>query len=243
MSGPADDPGIGGGADGPPGAVTLRLREGSVTPEGRRLGLCGGEVLVAVDGGAFAGDEAALAARMARRKGRATALGFAREGDEFLVLAATTALGRWEAVAAPAPPSGERARIDPDSLRSYEVMRDAAGQYDLYPTTVPMMALMAPPLWLLQMRVWAAGATLVAALVAAAMVTPWLSLAVWMAAGLWVRGAALPLLRADRMARGLGFVWVVAARSEAEAHAAHQARMPGDRCIFCPESAAAAQVA
>lgn len=223
--------------------MTLRLREGSVTPEGRRLGLAGGEVLLAVNGLPFEGGETALAARLAMRKGKPLAMTFAREGGDLLVLAATMGLGRWEAVPAPPAKADEAARIDPDRYRNYEVMRDASGQYDLFAVTVPMIAMMAPPLWFLQMRVWSAGATLLAALTAAAIVSPWLSLLVWMAAGLWVRRAALPLLRADRLARGLSPAGVVAARSEAEAHAAYQARMPGDRCIFCPDRGAEAQAA
>lgn len=233
----------GGPEDGPSGPLTLRLREGSVTPEGRRHGLAGGEVLLAVNGLPFEGGETALATRLAMRKGKPLVLRFGREGGDLLVLAATMGLGRWEPVAAPPAAADEAARIDPDRYRNYEVMRDAAGQYDLFCVSLPMIAMMAPPLWFLQMRVWSPVATLLAALAAAAIVTPWLSVVVWMAAGLWMRGAALPLLRADRLARGLSPAGLVAARSEAEAHAAHQARMPGDRCIFCPEREATTQVA
>lgn len=232
-----------GPTEAPTGPMTLRLREGSVSPEGRRLGLVGGEILLAVNGLAFEGKETALAARLAMRRGKPLALTFGREGGTLLVLATTTALGRWEPVPAVPGPEGEAARIDPDGLRNFEVMRDAAGQYDLYGVTVPALALIAPPLWLFQMRVWSAGATLLAALAAAAIVTPWLSLAVWLSASLWIRRAALPLLRADRMARGLSFAGVVAARNEAEAHATHQARSPGARCIFCPAREGVAQTA
>ena len=221
--------------DDPAGPQTLRLREGSVTAEGRRLGLTGGEVLLAVNGVAFTGKETALTARLLMRRGKPLALTFAREGGNLLVLAETTALGRWDPVPALPVAEGETARIDPDGLRNFEVMRGPEGQYDLYSVEVPLIAVIAPPLWLFQMRVWAPGATLLAGLAAAAIVTPWLSLVVWLSAALWIRGAAVPLLRADRQARGLGFAGVVAARSETEAHAIHQARSPGDRCIFCPE--------
>lgn len=217
---------------------TLRLREGSVNAEGRRLGLTGGEVLLLVNGVPFTGTETALTARLLIRRGKPVALTFAREGGNLLVLTTTTALGRWEQVPALPAPEGEAARIDPDGLRNYEVMRSPEGQYDLYAVDAPLIAVIAPPLWLFQMRVWAPGATLLAGLVAAAIVTPWLSLAVWLSAALWIRGAAMPLLRADRQARGLGFAGVVAARSETEAHAIHQARAPGDRCIFCPDKEA-----
>ncbi|MBD1203377.1 MAG: hypothetical protein H9533_04485 [Rhodobacteraceae bacterium] len=232
-----------GAEDTPSGPMTLRLREGSVTPEGRRLGLTGGEVLLSVNGVAFSGKETALTARLLMRRGKPLALTFAREGGNLLVLAGTTALGRWEQVPALPAPEGDAARIDPDGLRNYEVMRGPEGQYDLYAVEVPLLAVIAPPLWLFQMRVWAPGATLLVGMVAAAIVTPWLSLVVWLSAALWIRGAALPLLRMDRQARGLGFAGVVAARSETEAHKLHQARSPGDRCIFCPEKETAAQAA
>lgn len=239
--GPLDAPAT---EEAPTGPMTLRLREGAVSGAGRRLGLSGGEVLLSVNGAGFQGDERALAQRIAQRKGKPLALTFAKEGGaNILVLAQTAALGRWEAVPAVAVTEAEGSRIDPDGLRNYEVMRDAAGQYDLYAVEVPMMALIAPPLWLFQMRVWSPGMTLLAAMAASAIVTPWLSLLVWLSAALWVRRAALPMLRADRRARGLLFAGVVAARSEAEAHATHQARAPGDRCIFCPAVAAATQAA
>lgn len=229
--------------DAPSGPMTLRLREGSVTAEGRRLGLVGGEVLLAVNGVAFTGGEAALTARLLIRRGKPIALSFAREGGNLLVLAGTTALGRWEPVPAPPAAEADPARIDPDRLRNYEVMRGPEGQYDLYSVETPLLAVIAPPLWLFQMRVWAPGATLLAGLAASAIVTPWLSLVVWLSAALWIRGAALPLLRADRQSRGLMLAGVVAAKNESEAHAIHQARAPGDRCIFCAVKDPAAQAA
>lgn len=234
--------GIGAG-EAPAGPMTLRLREGSITAEGRRLGLSGGEVLLSVNGVAFTGKETALTARLLMRRGKPLALTFAREGGNLLVLTRTTALGRWEQVPALPATEGETARIDPDGLRNYEVMRGPEGQYDLYAVDVPLLAVIAPPLWLFQMRVWSPGATLLAGLVAAAIVTPWLSLVVWLSAALWIRSAALPLLRADRQARGLSLAGVVPARNETEAHAIHQARSPGDRCIFCPQKESATQAA
>ena len=132
-------------------------------------------------------------------------------------------------------PESEGVRIDPDALRNFEVMRSEKGVYDLYPVVPPLTAVLAAPVWLLQMRIWVPGATVVAALAAAGLVTPWLAAVVWLAAGLWVRRAAAYFVRADRRARGLGWEGMIAAQSEAEAHQKHLARYPGDRNLFAPE--------
>jgi hypothetical protein len=221
----------------------LRLRAAGIEPAAQALGLRAGDVLEAINGRAFRGDEAALRARFAARGGRPLALAFRRGAEMFLVLADTARLGRWEAVPWPLPEGAEGARIDPEDLRNFEVMRSEAGVYDLYPGVGSLLSLVAAPLWLMQMRLWAQGATVVAALAAAAVVMPVLAAVVWLAAGLWVRRSASGFLRADRMGRGLRFDGVIAARGEAEAHAAHLMRHPGDRYLFAPTAPAAEQAA
>jgi hypothetical protein len=218
----------------PKAESTVRLRDTGAGAEGRRLGLKGGEVLLAINGRPFRGTDDMLARRFDARGGKPLALTFARGMDEFVVLAETHKLGRWEIIAAGPPPEEEGARIDPDVLRNFEVMRSEKGVYDLYPVVPPLTAVLAAPVWLLQMRLWVPGATLTAALAAAALVTPWLAAAVWLAAGLWVRRAAAYFVRADRRGRGLGWDGMIAARSEAEAHQTHMARHPGDRNLFAP---------
>lgn len=219
--------------------MTLRLRGGGIGPEGRRLGLCAGDVLLAVNGVPFRGDAALLAKRIGERAGKPVVLTLQRGDVAFPVLVASAKLGAWDAVPAlvQAEAAEPPARIDPDGMRMFVVMRAEAGGYDLFPAEVPVLAMVAAPVWLLQMRVWIPGCTLVAALAAAAVVTPWLALAVWIAAGLWVRRAGLAFLRADRLGRGLAFNGMIAARSEGAAHELHRQMQPGDRCLFCPQGA------
>ncbi len=223
----------------PKAESTVRLRENGASAEGRRLGLKGGEVLLAINGRPFRGTDDMLARRFDARGGKPLAVTFARGMDEFVVLTETHKLGRWDVVAAGPLPEEEGARIDPDLLRNFEVMRSEKGVYDLYPVVPPMTAMLAAPVWLLQMRIWAPGATLVAALAASALVSPWLAVVVWLAAGLWVRRSAAYFVRADRRGRGLGWEGMIPARSEAEAHQIHMARHPGDRNLFAPQPAEA----
>jgi hypothetical protein len=226
-----------------PVTSALRLRSGGIEPAGRALGLRAGDMLEAINGRPFRGDEAALRARFAERVDKPLALGFRRGAESFLVLATTSRLGRWEAVPCPMPEEAEGRRIDPEGLQNYQVMRSETGVYDLYPTVPSLLAMVAPPLWLLQMRLWAQGATVVAALAAAAVVVPVLAAVVWVAAGFWVRRTAAAFLRADRAGRGLRFEGVIAARSEAEAHATHLARHTGDRYLFAAAAQAEEQAA
>ncbi|ESW59741.1 MAG: hypothetical protein Q27BPR15_15795 [Rhodobacter sp. CACIA14H1] len=219
----------------PKSESTVRLRENGVGLEGRKLGLKGGELLLAINGRPFRGDDDVLHRRFEARGSKPLVLTFQRGDDEFVVLAETGRLGRWDIVAA--GPAGEdgAARIDPEGLRNFEVLRSEKGVYDLYPAVPPNYVLLTAPVWLLQMRIWIPGSTLAAALAAAGLVSPWLALVVWVAAGLWVRRAAAYFVRADRRSRGLSWEGVITARTEAEAHARHLARYPGDRNLFAPE--------
>lgn len=221
---------------------TIRLRERGVGEEGRRLGLKGGEVLLAINGVAFRGDDDRLAKRFAEAEGKPLALTFLQGAEEIVVLGLTDKLGRWEITAAQQTGEEEAPRrIDPTHLRNFEVMRSETGIYDIIPSVPSKIAMMASPLWLLQMRLWAPGATLVAALTAAAVVSPWLAGAVWLAGGFYIRRAGAVFLRADRRGRGLAFDAVIAATSEAEAHARHLARFPDDRNLFAAKPGGTAQ--
>lgn len=226
-----------------PTVTALRLRADGMEPAARRLGLKAGDQLEAINGLPFRGDEAALRAQLGARGGKALALQFRRGAETFLVLVDAARLGRWEAVPCPLPEGATPERVDPAGLQNFEVMRSASGVYDLYPVAAPTLAMVAPPVWLLQMRLWAPGATLVAALAAAAVVHPLLAVGVWAAAGVWVRQSAAAFLRADRMMRGLAFEGAIAARGEAAAHAAHLRLHPQDRYLFAPPAAQAAQAA
>jgi hypothetical protein len=212
-------------------AKTLRLRALPAGSEGRLLLLKPGDLLVAVNGRAFTGEAVALAARFAARPGRPLALTF-RRGDQLVtVLSADPALGQWEAVAAP-PPEDGLARLDPDMMRNWEVLRGADGSFDLSPLSPSLLAMFAPPLWMLQMRLWVPFATLVTALMAGALVAFWVPALVCIAAALHMRHAAATYVRLDRRTRGLLPHAVHAARSEADAMATHRRLHPADRFLF-----------
>lgn len=211
--------------------TTLRLKALPAGAAGRGLALRAGDTLLAVNGRAFSGDASTLARRFADRRGRPLALTFARGEGTVTVLADRADLGQWESVPQ-TETRDEPGRIDPDLLRNWEILRSRDGLYDLHPLAAPTLALVLPPVWLLQMRLWVPFATLCAALVASGLVALWAVAIVWGAAGLHMRHAATAYLRLDRRALGLVPHSVHAARSEAEVHALHRRLHPGDRFLF-----------
>lgn len=211
---------------------TLCLKEIPAGSAGRALGLRQGDTVVAVNGRDFRGDVAALQ-RLLSASGQAMALTLLRGASEVTVLTSTVHLGRWQAVPAAAE-DGARRRIDPAFLRNWEVMRAADGSYDLFCHRLPATALVIPQLWLLQMRLWLPCAMLVAAVVAGVIVHPALALVVHVAGAAHLRWTHALYLRLDRRTRGLWFQTVLAARTEAAAHAAYRALQPDDRYLFAP---------
>lgn len=211
----------------------LRLKDVPLTAAGRELGLVAGDVLLAVNGRAFTGTPALLAERIYERNGKALVLTFQRGPNSFSILADRADLGIWDSVAAPETmPEGER--IDPDRLQNWEVLRSYDGTFDLQRLAPSMMATLLPPVWLLNLRLWVPCATLVTGMVVAAAVSPWASAVVWLASGLHLRSAGRFYLRSDRRSRGLGRHSVHAAKSEAEARAAHLKLYPNDHSLFAP---------
>lgn len=212
--------------------ATLQLKDVPAGSGGRALGMRSGDTVVAVNGRGFRGDLAALQAILPA-SGGGMALTVRRGGAEVTVLVDTVHLGRWEAVPAPADDASRR-RIDPAFLRNWEVMRAGDGCYDLFPHRLPASAMLLPQLWLMQMRLWLPCAVLVAAVTAGMIVHPALALVVHAAAGVHLRSMHALYLRLDRRARGLSFQTVLAARTEAQAHAAYRALQPEDHYIFAP---------
>lgn len=210
--------------------ATLHLKDVPAGSAGRALGLRAGDTVLAVNGRGFQGDLPALQKLLSASDG-VMALTVQRGLAEVTVLTGTVQLGRWEAVPAPAD-DGARRRIDPAFLRNWEVMRAADGSYDLFPHRLPATALLLPQLWLMQMRLWLPCAMVVAALVAGMIVHPALALVVHAAGAAHLRGTHAMYLRLDRRARGLSFQTVLAARTEAQAHAAYRALQPEDHYLF-----------
>ena len=209
---------------------------------GAALGLHAGDRLIAVNGLPIAADPATLAARIGPT-GRATALTIERSGLVWTVLTDTAQLGRWQ----PGPPPVDRpetpkGRIHPEALQNWEILRAPDGRYDVQPVALPLLALIAPPLWLMQTRLWG-GLALWTALVLLGVPLGWpavVALHALAALYFWRSGPAL--WRADRVARGLRPDGVLAAASETALHAQVQTLHPGATYLHLPARRAAAPV-
>lgn len=227
-----------------PVPLTLWLKDVPARAPGRALGLAAGDILLAVNGRAFTGAPAQLAARLAERGGKPLALTFQRGPNRVTVLAHRIDLGVWDSMAAaPAQTEEDTARIDPDRLFNWEILRDGMGRFDAVCLAPSSFAMLLPPVWLLQMRLWMTFATVVAALSVAFAVSAYAVPVVWVALGVHLRHAAPAYLKADRAGRGLRLCGVHAARSEKEAQAAHQVHFPNDRPLFAPAVTAEARIA
>lgn len=221
--------------------LTLWLKDVPARAAGRSLGLMAGDILLAVNGRAFAGTPAHLAQRLAERGGRPLALTFQRGPNRITVLADRADLGQWDSMGGPVTPEEDSPRIDPDRLSNWEILRDGAGRFDVVCLAPSTLATLLPPLWLLQMRLWVPCATIVTALIVAGAVSPYAVPVVWAALGVHLRRTAPAYLRADRRGRGLRFHAVHAAATERAAQAAHLAMFPTDRSLFAPDPAPAPQ--
>lgn len=212
---------------------TLRLSSDKLSPAGAQLGLRQGDVLVAVNGKPFAGNGPALQERFKQAAGRPLALTFRRRNIDVTVLADHANLGRWDVV--PAVLDWEGERQDPDTLRNWEIYRDEDGRYDLQPTQPNMLVMLCPPLWLMQYRLWVPAMAITAAIAVSAAI--WIVLVpfVWVMSGMILKRSGPTLFRVDRASRGLAHYAIVAAGSEAGAHAAYGKIEPKGQFIFGPE--------
>jgi hypothetical protein len=202
-------------ADAAPRALVL-VQPG---PQGLALGLGKGDAVVAVNGLPFDGTLEALGARTGGA-GRPVALTIRREGAaDRVVLADSMALGRWRpAVPLETAPAAER--LHPEGLVNWEVLRSPDGRYDMQPLSPPLLALVAPPLWLAQARLWTPLAVWVALNLAALPAGLWAVAGTMILSALYFRRAGPALFRADRLARGMTPFAVLAAPSERALHAA-----------------------
>ena len=223
-------------SDAPTGNA-LRLMGPASTPHGKELCLHDEDILVAVNGARFEGTEKDLSAKVVQAKGRPLALTFARREHLVTVLSSSSRLGVWEhTVWSDDVVIG---KMNPNVLSNWEILQATDGQYDLQCLTTGILALIAPPLWLLQMRLWIPGAALTAAGMVALAVSPFMFAAVYLAAGLHIWHAGPRYFRKDRKARGMFPVLVVAAPSEKAAHAIFVKFDKTARFVFAPASKAA----
>jgi hypothetical protein len=215
----------------PPPEQVLVLLRCRATDAGHGFGLRGGDILIGLDGAPWRGSAVTLQAQILRA-GKDCALSFQRGAAVFTILCGRADLGQWRRVAppeglAPVPPC-------PESLRNWEIMADRRDMHDVFASVPTVLALVAPPLWLAQTRLWA-GLALFAAAVALSMPVGWpLVACIWLAAGLhlWRDGAAHQ--RVALQMQGFRRVAIIAARSEAEAAMIWQRLVPEAKFRFAP---------
>lgn len=215
---------------------TLKLARCGMDDPGRALGLRSGDILIGVAGQPWRGSPDALRARL-KKASTPLLLSFLRDDVILSMLANRADLGRWEPVAAPA---GIASLPQPDArLCNWQIMQHHDGHHDLFALHQPLLAVIAPPLWLAQERLFTWLVALGSALALAAPAGAWLMAVVWIVAGvhLWRNGASY--LRQARLADGYRPAGVVAARNVTEARAAWDRLVPGARFRFdSPRTAA-----
>lgn len=211
-------------------AQTLRLARCGAADPGAAYGLRRGDLLLGVDGQPWRGTAAALATHLARAR-RPVALSFGRGAAVLTILSPRADLGPWETT----PPPSEPAELPaPLGLTNWEILRHPDGTHDLFRRAPSLLALIAPALWLAQMRMWTWLATLACGMALALPGGPPLVIAVWLAAGLHLWRAGPGHLRAARLAQGYHPVGVIAARGEAGACQHWSALNPTARFRFIP---------
>jgi hypothetical protein len=213
----------------PSSASTLKLIRCGIDDRGRALGLHSGDVLLAVDGKPWNGSAQAFRARLAQGK-KPAALSFLRGDCVLTVLSDSGDLGRWESV--PLPTTQAPAIGHVEQLCNWEVMAHPDGTHDLFPRRPSVLALLAPPLWMAQARLFSLLTTLFAALALALPGGFLLVAGVWIAAGLHLWRNGVNHLQQDRQQAGYRTRGVVAARNETEARNAWIAISPETRFRF-----------
>jgi hypothetical protein len=214
-----------------PAEQVLVLKRCRTDDAGHCLGLRGGDVLITVDGTPWRGTATALQAHMART-GRATALGFQRAGVGFTVLTARVDLGQWARL-----PLDDTHTTLPDyaeGLRNWQIMADAYGNFDLFPVIPSIMALIAPPVWLAQGRLWAALVLFVMLATLALPVGVLLVAAIWVAVGvhLWRDGAGHQRVTLEM--QGYCSAAILATKTEGQAIETWKSLNPRARFRFDP---------
>lgn len=218
-----------------PAEHTLCLARCGAQDGGAALGLRKGDVLAGVNGVEWRGSLTAFRARLAAAD-RPLALTFRRGDVPLTVLAQVSDLGKWQNAAREPLPFA--LPTDTDLMCNWDVMMHPDGSHDLIALRPSILALVAPLLWLAQMRLWTLATTLGAAMAIALPVGAPLVGFVWVAAGLHFWRSGDKHLRVARLSEGYRKVGVVAASHEEGARSAWCALSPEARFRFDARMAA-----
>lgn len=222
-----------------PDAGSLILKKAG--PLGVTLGLIAGDQLVAINGLPFSGTLEGLRTRIGTQ-GADAALTFKRNDKSRIVLAQTFELGVWEMGPKLEPSVLKPKRIHPAGMQNWEVFRSADGLYDLQSLTPPSLALL-PPIWLAQARLWTQLGIWGAITLASIPAGIWISLILQVLMSLYFWRAAPTLFRADRLARGMRGLAILAAPNEAKIHEAMADLDPKLRYIYAANTETASEEA
>ncbi len=219
-----------------PAEVHLELVK--VGTAGTSLGLRPGDKLVGMDGMAYTDGARDLRLHFSPLETKKVAMHFQRADLDLTVISTTPKLGRWRPC--PAVGNPKLPQVDANRIENWEVLRAPDGRYDLFRHRVSPLAWMATPIWLANMRLWPHLGGISALVLLGWPAGWWASVLLYALAAAYVRRNYAQLIRADRLARGLAPYAVVAAESEAAAHAAYANMEPDDRFAFGSATIAAA---
>jgi len=212
-----------------PEDIQLCLKRCRSGDAGYPFGLLAGDLLIGLNGAPWRGSAIDLH-KTVSAYGQQSLLTFLRKGGVFSILTERADLGLWEMQPVQADLPDLPA---PDKrLRSWDVMADRNGIHDLFPVDASLLALVAPPVWLAQSRLWSGLAVFVAVIVLSLPVGLALVLAVWLVAGLhlWRDGAQHQ--RVTLQMQGFVRRGILAATSESEAVALWCQLYPETRFCF-----------
>jgi hypothetical protein len=198
---------------------------------GHLFGLRGGDVLLGVDGHLWSGTSRALARHFTRQR-RAVLLTFQRGEVVFSVLSERSDLGWWTMQPRPAALASLPEMTAP--LGMWEIVAQPSGAHDLFCLQRSWLALITPPLWLAQARLWPGLALFAAAMALCLPVGPVLAMLVWIAAGLHLWQAGPDHRRVALQVQGYSRRARIAAPSEAAAIATWTMLSPKARFRYAP---------
>lgn len=214
--------------------TSLVLNRCRADDAGYPFGLHAGDRLIAVNGATWHGSASALQ-KIVSTHGQPSLLTFMRGDIVFSILSSRADLGSWDAKPALSEPT-ELPTLD-STLCNWEIMADKNGNHDLFAVNTSLLALVAPPVWLAQSRLWSGLAVFLTVIALSLPVGIALFPVVWFVAGvhLWRDGAEH--LRIALQMRGYVRRGIVAATSEAEAVALWCRLVPQARFRFAhPQS-------